>query len=148
MIRTISRIWMIFANVTTIAVISILSAFVIVWSLGTDELVFERRGPVQLLTPRIPVGGKVTYIVRTRQNTSCPGEIVTTFTSEATSEVETVRRPVTRQDVGTFRDFTASLDVPPRVGVGKWTVTVAADSRCPLREVVSPIATFEIEVME
>jgi hypothetical protein len=141
--------WNVFATFVTLVTLSLCFAIVIVWVASDtgDTPVFERKGPPVLHTPRVPLGGEFVYTVHTRQNERCPGEIVTIFTLKAREGVPpavvTMRRPVTRPDVGHFRDFTARLELPESLGPGFWSVLVAADSKCPLRQVTSVIAQFD-----
>jgi hypothetical protein len=144
--------WRWFANINALLTISMGLAYFVVWGASPNAPVFERQGPVQVVTPVVKLDAQMAYIVHTRQNEKCPGDIVSTFTlvppeKETTSAVITIRRPITRPDVGTFRNFPVSISLPTGIYPGKWRVNIAADSTCPLRHVVSQIATFEIEVV-
>jgi hypothetical protein len=149
----ICLLWNFYANAAGIGLLSIGISFLLVLPYDIESPVFEHSTTVkpQLVTPTIKRGGHVIYVVHTRQNQSCPGDIVTTFTSktERTDQppaVVTIRRPITRSDIGVYRDFPVALDVPDTVWPGKWTMTVAADSHCPLRSQTSTIAEFDLEV--
>jgi hypothetical protein len=153
-LRIACTIWEYYAHTIGVLFLSFLLALLLVTSYDNRGPVFETDPtiPTRLLTPVVPKGGSINYVVHSRQNQPCPGSIVTTFTlaslsSDQPPAIITARRPITRQDIGMFRDVPISIDLPDSIWPGKWRVTVSADSQCPLRQMLSRITEFDIEVV-
>lgn len=152
----LGRGWDIYAHTAGILVIASCIALLIVALFSSNKSALEHHPtiPPRLLTPVVGRGDQIVYVVHTRQNQSCPGDIVTVFTSLSPRHVDqlkfpaviTARRPITQLDVGIYRDVPVSMDPPEDLWPGKWRVIVAADSRCPISAFSSKLAEFALEV--
>ncbi len=149
--RWLCRVWRFYSNLAGVAVLAMALSYLLVVGVTEEQgLVFEHHPNIspRLETPVIKRGEKLKYVVHTRMNESCPGEILTIYSSVGkVPAVITTRRTITRSDLGEFRNFSAEVGLPESIYPGEWLVTVEADSQCPLRQVKSPIAKFKITVV-
>jgi len=145
--RWLARGWRWYANGAGLTVLALAIAAWIAWLAYEDIPVFRHttERDAELHTPVVKVGGQVRYSVYTEMTQSCPGNILVVLTRRTVASspaVVTMRRPITRSDVGVVRKFDASVDLDDNVTPGKWDVTIAADTRCPYRHKVDHIWTF------
>ena len=141
-------VWLMFSNLSAIAMIALLLAYGMVKFYSVDGPVVE-VSDVQLHTPRIPVGGTMTYTLWRKSYESCPGDITTAFepldASNRERGVFAVRRPLSTPGYNSPPPLTLNIQTPA-LTPGRWKVRGALDSRCPGRHKIDPLFEFIIEV--
>lgn len=134
-------------NTAALIAISLVVSYGVVSFFSRDGAVWEGED-FHLFTTQVPVGGRMHWRIDTKSLESCPGDVVTSMvsrTNHGPPAIVTFRRPVLRVGQST-NDSVSSVQLPESVFPGRWIVTNAIESRCPKRNRLDTLATFEIEV--
>lgn len=147
--RLFCQFWSAYSSLAGAALIAGVVSAVIVFA-------FSGKGPViitsdvQLLTPRVPAGGIMSFSVWRQSTESCRGTAVVSFTplGDDADAIISVRYPLATPGFQSPPRLTVSRQLPRQVVPGKWYVRVGVESECPTRTQYDRTAEFVIEVYD
>lgn len=105
--------------------------------------------PVEVLTPRVPIGGPLRYRIAFERSADVPTTVMTTFISLNSADQDLVlqQRPAAYTAVGTYPETDVSVALPPEVKPGMWRMRQVALARFPDgRTQLDPFFEFDFEV--